>query len=543
MRVFVVIIMGLLLIQSSCKPQKKTIRTGSTISVKEWGAKGDGRTDDSRAIQYALDALPSRGGKLTFEQGSYLIGKGLNINRKNHFTIEGKGARIIAKAGIPKTAENSLLTILNCEHFQIKGLELDGNRDRRPTVANQVPCHNLRILDVRHADFIGVISNNGMQDGFTLQDKRDNPAPVRHVRFIDCIAINNYRQGLSVINGSDIEILGGEYSGTNGVEPQAGIDIEANKNEPGNERVSIKNVTFRDNNSYGVMFAGGQTPSRFMYIDSCFFYGNVKGAVFTVLDHTEITRCVIEGDSRKHSASTGVKRGPSLIHTKFGTINRLVVRDNIFRNTTGNTFGLRLGGNVKYAEVVNNTFESIPGTALVVYAGHALIVGNTFKDGSRRDIQVLNGEGHKVLCNQFSGQERSLLYNEAKGVRMLGNTFNQQELKPGRLLEQPKPLLTELPLPKAMERATASEGASARTADISVRNEDVIYVQALGQTRVNLPKVNGTRAVLIHRNGGNAVIELHAGEVTFDSGENNYRIPSGKKIAVCYFDGNFWRVY
>ena len=43
------------------------------VSVKDYGAKGDGTTDDASAIQSALDALKDTGGIIFFPTGTYLI--------------------------------------------------------------------------------------------------------------------------------------------------------------------------------------------------------------------------------------------------------------------------------------------------------------------------------------------------------------------------------------------------------------------------------------------------------------------------------------
>lgn len=44
-----------------------------SVSVMEYGAVGDGTTDDASAIQFALDALSSTGGTILFPYGTYLI--------------------------------------------------------------------------------------------------------------------------------------------------------------------------------------------------------------------------------------------------------------------------------------------------------------------------------------------------------------------------------------------------------------------------------------------------------------------------------------
>lgn len=49
------------------------ISSNAFASVIEYGAKGDGTTDDSSAIQDALDALMTSGGTIFFPKGIYLL--------------------------------------------------------------------------------------------------------------------------------------------------------------------------------------------------------------------------------------------------------------------------------------------------------------------------------------------------------------------------------------------------------------------------------------------------------------------------------------
>lgn len=63
------------------------------ISVKAFGAVGDGTTDDSAAIQDAIDACdPNRGGTVYFPQGRYRIATGL--------TVSYQGTRLLGE-GLP----------------------------------------------------------------------------------------------------------------------------------------------------------------------------------------------------------------------------------------------------------------------------------------------------------------------------------------------------------------------------------------------------------------------------------------------------------
>src|SRR6266852_3797993 len=53
------------------------------LDVRDWGAKGDGATDDTLAIQAALDAADSYGGGIVFlSPGTYLISATVKLPSK-----------------------------------------------------------------------------------------------------------------------------------------------------------------------------------------------------------------------------------------------------------------------------------------------------------------------------------------------------------------------------------------------------------------------------------------------------------------------------
>ena len=60
------------------------------VSALDYGAKGDGITDDTTAIQNAVDALPT-GGTLYLPRGTYKITSSINILKT--VSIQGEGSQ------------------------------------------------------------------------------------------------------------------------------------------------------------------------------------------------------------------------------------------------------------------------------------------------------------------------------------------------------------------------------------------------------------------------------------------------------------------
>lgn len=69
--------------------------------VEQFGAKGDGATDDAAAIQAAINALPNRGGYVRLKGKTYILGTGLAIGNGNGTSIPSSknGIHLIGLGG------------------------------------------------------------------------------------------------------------------------------------------------------------------------------------------------------------------------------------------------------------------------------------------------------------------------------------------------------------------------------------------------------------------------------------------------------------
>src|SRR5260370_40511555 len=70
-----------------------------TYLANDYGAKGDGTTLETAAIQKAIEAAATTGGKVTLKPGTYLIGSPF---LKSRITLEGPEGRTLIRSQKPR---------------------------------------------------------------------------------------------------------------------------------------------------------------------------------------------------------------------------------------------------------------------------------------------------------------------------------------------------------------------------------------------------------------------------------------------------------
>ena len=90
-------------------------------SVKDYGAVGDGITDDAAAIQAAINAQT---GALYFPTGRYVIGTGLQFSYSNELYFGFQDVYIVP--GVSLANGSAMLGIRNCSNVTFSGINFDG---------------------------------------------------------------------------------------------------------------------------------------------------------------------------------------------------------------------------------------------------------------------------------------------------------------------------------------------------------------------------------------------------------------------------------
>jgi hypothetical protein len=183
------------------------------FNVRGFGARGDGQTKDTGAVQKAIEAAGRGGGCIYFPPGRYLCG---TLRLRSHITLRlESGATLVAapersdfddyeKLGYQSFSDQettdfnyTLLQGRDLEHVAIEGpgridmartnrggpkpvaLKLCRNVLIRDLTIENAPNYNLSLLGCDFVDVIGVTIRNGYCDGI-------DPDCCRHVRISNC---------------------------------------------------------------------------------------------------------------------------------------------------------------------------------------------------------------------------------------------------------------------------------------------------------------------------------------------------------------------
>ncbi|MFO7477388.1 MAG: glycosyl hydrolase family 28-related protein [Methyloceanibacter sp.] len=231
----------------SCPPPPPS---ALTVNVKDHGAKGDGRADDTAAIQAAIDRAAGSKGAVLVPAGTYMVDAagGRRLKLRSDMTLKlADGATL--KAFPADTAKYSLLTLKDVSNVWVTGGTLEGERDRHKGKGGQGGMGISILGGAKHITVIGVTAKKMWGDGFYVKDAED-------VRFCSVTAEFNRRQGMSIIHADGVLVLNSVFKNTRGTRPGAGIDLEPDRTEQEIKNVRIEGSKFINNAGGGIMVSG-----------------------------------------------------------------------------------------------------------------------------------------------------------------------------------------------------------------------------------------------------------------------------------------------
>ncbi|MFZ5662472.1 MAG: right-handed parallel beta-helix repeat-containing protein [Pseudomonadota bacterium] len=277
-------------------------RGDARVSVRSYGALGNGSSDDTAAFQAAINALPSTGGTVYVPAGTYMIDavKSVRLRSRMHLELDN-GA--VLKA-IPNGAEKAYVVLADkVSDVEISGGQIIGERYGHLVTTGEWGhaifirgSKRVTIRDIRVADCYG--------DGISLGAApvwQSDPIYSEDVVIANVCSTNNRRQALTIGRAKYVEVRDSEFSGSNGVKPETGIDIEPDLPDEGgiSFKVTIENCVIRHNKTYGINVFKG---ARDITIRNCRIEENGSCGLVTVGCST----LRIEGNTIRNNSATGL---------------------------------------------------------------------------------------------------------------------------------------------------------------------------------------------------------------------------------------------
>jgi hypothetical protein len=178
--------------------------TDMCVNVKSFGAKGDGITDDTAAIQNAINSSPL-GSIIFFPAGTYMISNNIALSPNRTYMGVGWNSSIKQMNG------KNLVQMINLRdetsqhpNIIIKDLQFDGNRD------NNTSTVGLYLFGLLNSMLYRVRVQNCGGTGYFLEGNSTIQSSTNH--FIDCWAFQNTGYGIYFSGAcADNHIIGGDY--------------------------------------------------------------------------------------------------------------------------------------------------------------------------------------------------------------------------------------------------------------------------------------------------------------------------------------------
>ena len=499
------------------------------IDVKNFGAKGDGVTDDTLAIQNAINSIET--GNIFFPKGEYVISECF-IENKNNFSLIGQNAKIKLKNN---TNNKKMITFYNCEDIKVVGLSFDGNRSNQTIIkpSNGVEgkdaTENCPIILLENV-IVGNISNcsfeNSQGDGIQLDIMYYNQSNTYNRECKNITIKNNVfkrcgRNGVSVVHADDVNIINNKFDDMTlfSTSIACAIDVEPNPFYSFITKNIIIENNIINNCLWGILVCNSGKDNALM--------NNVN------LKNNIINNC-----------STGIQ----MLNTNHNEDNKDFIINNNHINNSGYGLSIDSSDNI---EITNNTILNCKllkdnrgdGITINMYndienriSRNILIANNVINKTDSNGLELNNVDDVKILNNSITNvgllndTYPVLLFRTIKNLMVINNNFKSEKIT--ILAPSIDQELTNIDVYNNNMSNRGVVLSSTNKTNVNVCNNfvgGVIEEINISQTSILKNKLQPADLILPNKDN------LGAGEISFSSSFSNLTVQDGfglKKVAL-----------
>ena len=302
----------------------------SEMNVKQFGAKGDGSTDDTAVIQYAV----SHCSNVYVPDGTYMIDTHYDTTYKSGITMPSNSKLSMSENATLKAIANNYLNyymidIRGVHDVIIEGGNILGDKDTHTGEEGEwghgiyirLNSYNIKIKDVKITKTWG--------DGITITG-------ASNVETQNLIIDGCRRNGYTVADGVNVHSLNDTILNTSGTNPQSGVDIEPNDNNGNVSNIVFDNLTTKNNSGNGFMVQlRGMDNSKTISIKVNNHHDYGSGSALTISKSaTTVGTILIDHPFYDSSQLSGIKLNRCYASNCNVVINRPVILN---CDTSGNT--------------------------------------------------------------------------------------------------------------------------------------------------------------------------------------------------------------
>lgn len=365
---------------------------------EQYGAVGDGVTDDTDAINACLAAnrnvIFSKTYKIKADKNNYngsstpdryTYGVSVPSGRTLLF---GGGAKLVCQTS--NAAYSAVLCLYGTSDVSIIGATIVGDRATNTLTTGEwghgIVCRAANNVIIRDCTIYNCFGD-GIVIGTGTSTATDEDAIGSDICVENCKIYNNRRQGITVGGGKNITIKDCEIYEINGTAPQAGIDIEPNQATTEVSNVLISNCYFHDNAAWDITNTNGAQTG--IVIENCRCGGKVN------IETGEVSIC---GGSYRSIQPVGGQLTISDITVDqiFGNPENTVVRNSKIIGNEADSYTIAFNHDNGYAltligcEITNVRNIILKSTGIITFVGCKIVHKTDRLFSSQGHIRAFN---------------------------------------------------------------------------------------------------------------------------------------------------------